>query len=120
MAITLGKTNATDPIGQRDAIHVPVILVKATGKLKPGDRVRFLDITFTTVERAKSTETYHAVVDPFLDNTNSGDHFAVILAPGMTRDLTHHYRVELPDAHVLEDVSVEFEEEEDDGCRGCN
>lgn len=87
--------------GRRDAFHVPCILAEACDILKAGEYVVFLDEELTRVEAADEryrgdAETAHGAVDPFHPGGDwicRGERVWVLLIPGTTSGLRHHFDV---------------------------
>ena len=104
--------------GHRDAFHVACVLVTApTDYVEPGQCVRFCDNDLDTVESVSSGEDHCAVVDPFLGGpVTCGKAFWVFLIPGITKNLTHTFDI---------DIDMEYsdhDDRDDDGgaCRLCD
>lgn len=120
------KGNPQEIIGQRDAFHVPAVLVKWAGPGLPlsGGNVRFVDNSFKQV-MACEEEDRHAVIDPFVPSIEiQGDvSFWVLLIPEVTSNLTHFYSINLPDVpqagHNEDEEDEEEDDDEYDGCKGC-
>ena len=120
------KGEAEEKVGQRDAFHVPAVLVKwvGPGLPLPGGDVRFVDNSFTQVMGCEE-EDRNAVIDPFVPAIEiQGDvSFWVLLIPEATSNLTHNFNINLPNVpqKVDEDEDEDEDEYEDeyDGCRGC-
>jgi len=72
--------------GKRDAFHVPVVLVSADCVLKGGAKVVFTSASTVT---STASNSYDAIVDPFLNNVSTGSAFWVFLRPGSVSNLTH-------------------------------
>lgn len=98
--------------GSRDSVHVPIILAQSFDNLKPGDKVRFTNSTYTYVEKSKDKS--HGIVDPFLKSIPTGSSFCVLLNPGLVDKLTHQFELNIDDIPVVEE-----EDDDDNSCRGC-
>lgn len=84
----LGETNSA--IGSRDAIHVPCIVARSYGGfLRPGIKVRFTNTDYNEVEECDD-DTYHGVIDPFLDGSER-EGFLVLLKPSLVTGLSHNF-----------------------------
>lgn len=87
--------------GRRDAFHVPCILAEACDRLKAGEYVVFQDEELTRIEAADEDgrggeDMAHGVVDPFHpggDWISRGARVWVLLIPGTTSGLRHHFEV---------------------------
>ena len=108
---------ATEEVGKKDAIHVPVVAVVAGETLTPGEQV--------TINRVKGVPTAYSalgdrtvgIVDPFLKHSVTiYDIFWLFLQPGSVQDLRHEWdTVEFPEVEARK-----FEEPFDgDSCGGC-
>lgn len=95
-------------IGDRDAIHVPVVWVTTDQSWVGPYRVKFTDSSFTKV-RMTDDDDCHGISNPWLDMVNSGDKFEVWLKPGSVTKLRHGFDI---------DFNIE-EKEEYDECSGC-
>lgn len=99
--------------GHRDAIHVAVIgLINTTGKdLEPGTPIK---VTGNAAFRIVTKDKANAVVNPFLiESVVYGGRFSAFMMPGTTSGLKHVWEspgIESP---------VEYENNDDSGCRGC-
>jgi len=135
MVMKIGQLSATGVPGTRDAMHVPVCLVKTRElNLQPGDNVRFVGDNFTSVRKC-GKDNRHGIVDPFVEKQiKPGDLFWIFLVPEIVGNLVHHFDIEpqavdqadlveadLDDgcAGCYESQEVEEEEYDDDGCAGC-
>jgi len=82
---TLGQTPKV--LGERDAVHVAIIAVRAGEVLARGDKV--------TVENGSAIESSHnplGIVDPFLEDIiKEGDVFWLVLFPQSVRGMKHHW-----------------------------
>lgn len=126
-------------MGRRDAFHVPAILVASDQgiPLMPGDPVVFTDVTYTRVRKCERDQTPQAIVDPFvtiIPAKYTSTLFWVLMMPGTTSNLTHHFDIEQPlpsladlydDDDVYDSCRGCFDDEpvdeeyDDDGCKGC-
>lgn len=97
-------------LGKRDAVHVPVILVRSNMTLKAGQNVKFSNKEMTLVEFCAKKDR-QAIVDPFVEVLAPGDIFHVLLEPALVSNLTHQFDI----------ASIEVNEtiDDDDECAGC-
>lgn len=95
--------------GRRDAFHVPCILAEACDTLKAGEYVVFQDDELTKIEASDESyrgdaETAHGVADPFHPGGDwiiRGELVWVLLVPGTTSGLRHHFDVgKLPEVET--------------------
>ncbi len=87
----IGQLGGTD-LGRRDAFHVPCILATSPQYLESGQLVRFHN-SKVVLECVRSIS--HGIVDPFVAiGIMPGTPFWVMIHPGLTKDLTHHFVVE--------------------------
>ncbi len=124
MTMTFGKCNDADAlVGTRDAFHVAAILVTSNNSLNPGEHVRFTDDTYTMVERVTGHNKAHAIVDPWLEGPpRPGKKFLVVLMPDSSTNLRHHFDLkytDVPKAYVPLVDDTWYDDNDDDGCRGC-
>ncbi len=104
--------------GQRDAFHVPAVLVECNVQLVPGTWVKFTNDDCKAVTPAYGSEV-HAVAAPLMMGIIPANKlFWVFLKPDITQNLTHHFEINLPES-VDDPDFQEPEPEDDDGCRGC-
>lgn len=121
-------------LGQRDAIHVPILMAKLGYGVGAGDWVKIADGNV-----AEKVGRSHAIgmVDPFLDGAVPGHTAVVFIKPDLVEKVTHHFELpwdkdsksnadKLADTveRLLEEIkelksTVQDYEAEDDGCRGC-
>lgn len=80
-------------IGNRDAVHAPVICVTSWHNLAAGQPVKFDDDSLTTVV-ACDREDMQAIVNPFLEGYTNYLPFWVLLVPNSTNGLRHVYEVD--------------------------
>lgn len=123
----LGEIVHADKVGERDAVHVPVVVVKCYEEVKPGDFVRFIDSDCEEVE-VVSRDFADAMVDPFLTNVQLDfcNVFRVLVLPGKTSPVRHVFDI---NGHALKHernakMARGLEElqrirDEDDGCAAC-
>lgn len=115
-------------IGQRDAMHVPVVLVTADQTMAAGDSVVFLSPTTVRHWSITAGEEIQAKVDPWLKSqVNPGLPFYVMVSPDLVGDLTHHFQIKgLTEAKTptadeikkaVDDARTQWEE--DYPCRDC-
>lgn len=90
----IGKAIADGTIGERDALHVPVVLTTGGFSLERGQFVRFTDSRALAVKPCDGSDA-HAIVDPFIDFVNPGEKFWVLMLPGTVTKLTHSFRLNL-------------------------
>jgi hypothetical protein len=134
---SIGKTFKSGPLGQRDAVHAAVVLVKSEEDIYPGDSLIFTDSNFTTVEsvrhpgpdgdyetdddgeRIEVVLQRQAIADPNVTDSyiKKGDLFWAFLIPGMTVGLRHVF--EISGAAVKFEDSFESRANSQDSCRGC-
>lgn len=118
--------------GLRDAFHVGCVLVRSQHPIQPGQKVRFVNDLFQEVVPAGS-QAAHAIADPFVSSFGppGATLFWVILMPDTTRNLTHHFELNVTDVPIgprpytpSPDDDEDDEDEDDvdayDSCRGCN
>lgn len=119
--------------GVRDAFHVGCVLVRSNVAIQPGQKVRFVNDLFQEVVPAGSLAA-HAIADPFVSAFGPPGTclFWVILMPDTTRNLAHHFDLNISDVAIgprpytppPEDEDDEDDEDDDDdyddSCRGCN
>lgn len=86
LGILLDGTNQ-----ERDSVHVPVLPVRASEDLNPGDKITFVGSSRTEVKK----ENYGlGIVDPFLDGpVKKGQWFHMCLKPGDIDGLKHTWHV---------------------------
>ena len=116
----IGQIDNSSVRGTRDAFHVPSVLVHSYHDLKAGDKVRFIDDSFTEVMPAGKLAP-HGIIDPFVKKFNATEQVWVLLMPDSIGKLNHVFELkfeDVPKAHVPEPEPVE-DKFEDDGCRGC-
>lgn len=118
MSFEIGKLQSE---AGRDAIHVPVISVFCSDSVKGGDKVRFIDDSYTQVRIVGKDEEYHAIVDPFLPYKKRCPNMQVLvfLKPGTVTKLSHHFEpnmVDVPKAYVEPEVD---DDDDDNSCSGC-
>lgn len=118
-------------LGKRDAVHVPVILVRSNMTLKAGQNVKFSNKEMTLVEFCAKKDR-QAIVDPFIDTLKPGDIFHVLLEPSLVSNLTHQFDIACTEVnetidevdecagcyggHVVDEAE---DDEEFNSCRGC-
>lgn len=119
----MGVFGDVSKVGQRDAFHVPVVLVTCDSVVFPGDRAVF---DGPNKIRPKTTmEKCQAIVDPWLDRAiPDGTPFYVMVSPDLVGDLVHHFEIDgIPSAvdlavkKAVEEAEREFDE--DYPCRDC-
>lgn len=130
----IGKIQFDGTLGDRDAFHVPCVLVTAKQHLMGGEKVKFTDSSNTRVENVpfKDTEDYHAIVDPFLNVVKPKEMFYVCIKPSLVGKLIHNFDINLSQTEDIQPVYdecsscygesyVEDDDDDDynDSCRGC-
>ena|SRR3990167_8875284 len=87
------KSNEGNP-GYKDAFHIPAVLVFSDGKLKAGDRVKFLSPQKVIKTNFSKTKDYDAIVDPYIEKSiNVGEFFWVFIKPSLVKNLTHTFEI---------------------------
>jgi hypothetical protein len=87
------------PMGTRDAVHVPIAVAQIaeqkgfSGKIEPGDWVKFVDADFTRVVKCEKNEA-HGLANPFIEEISSYDNFVVFLTPGITTPVRHSFNID--------------------------
>lgn len=132
----LGELGTNEHLGRRDAFHAPAILAQAAPNcwIEPGQRVWFVDENMTLVDDMGEGPA-HGVIDPFLsreqvreanpfsDTEYKQRPFWVLLLPGTTSNLTHHFDISLPKLGDEDKDRLEAElaqhQKEDPGCAEC-
>lgn len=94
--IELDKRQDVKNRGMRDAVHVQIVIVQSEYPLYPGQPVRFVDTNYDYVVPSAMGRA-HAVVNPFMPGFDQDEPFAVLLLPGMSRDLLHTFTLNIPD-----------------------
>lgn len=92
----LGDNVTTMKPGTRDAIHLPVVVTKAVGHVKPGDRVVFTSKDLSTAGAPKSYELWHGIMDPLTTaSVEAGGIFLVLINPALMagQPLRHDFDV---------------------------
>lgn len=133
MPMKIGQPEAVEgnQQGKRDAFHVPAVLVRWAGPGLsnvpipiPGGNVKFVDDRFLEVVNCSEDER-HAIIDPFVNAAAIQGNviFWVLLIPETTAELSHNFKINVPNVAHFE-VQEEEEEDEDeydydDGCKGC-
>lgn len=108
-----------DTLGQRDALHVPVLLAASGHPVKAGQRVVFVRPDCTVVAPQATGEAYHGVVDPFLAaDVQPGGMFIVLLNPSLVEKFSHQFEIAgFPKPEPV--AEAEDDEDEYDECRNC-
>lgn len=112
------------PLGTRDAVHVPVIAVQCKdwkADLKPGDPVKFIDDKLTEVAPCSRAEA-QAFVNPFIDSVSHFENFLVLMIPGVTSPVNHHFEVNFEKAKIERaclEAELESRKNSDPGCADC-
>lgn len=121
MTMRIGKpeTSGETSAGERDAFHVPGVLVYAVNCL-PGQSVRFTSTEGTHVVPCDPDER-HGIIDPFLPQRKlaSWELVWMLLDPAYVSKLTHHFDVVIDGQTYGQAPDQSYEEDDDDGCRGC-
>jgi hypothetical protein len=92
---------------ERDAIHVAVLPVTASGYLRPGAKVIF-EAPGSDVVVLATSDNYDGIVDPFLPTPSvlsKGDRFWMLLKPNSVTDMRHHWihpKVDIPSEADIE------------------
>lgn len=116
------------PVGTRDAVHVPIVVAKAKFDINdrifefsPGAYVKFIDDEFTTFVTCEKDEA-HGVMNPFLEKIYIFDPVIIMLLPGITGPVRHHFDID-PSRRELEKQFLQDElkasMEADPECAGC-
>lgn len=120
----LGKEPRSYTVGQRDAVHVPIVIARNSDykvKLGPGDWVKFKDEKYTEIVPA-SKEDALGMIDPFLEEVSVYDPVVVLLIPGITTPVRHEFDI-VPSMREYEDeilkIDLEERKEADPECAGC-
>lgn len=120
----LGIEPRTAVLGERDAVHVPIVTCEAHDYKNlpaPSDWVRFTDDKFTTVVKCEKKDA-HGIADPFLDEISAFQRFAVLIVPGVTTDVRHEFQI-IPELRDAKRQALEFELEQikldDQACSDC-
>ena len=93
-------SKVTEP-SLRDALHVPVVPLRAGEKLRPGQRVRLGERSNTIVGTSPLHSEPIGIVDPFLDEIVERDETVwVLMMPGTTQNVRHEWK-----SKALEGVS---------------
>lgn len=112
-----------DAAGVRDAIHVPFVVVQQRGcnVLQPGDWVKFVNDDLTTVEPCSKKEA-HGIVNPFIDKILAFNNIVILLVPGITTPVRHHFDIDTNMASFENSVlerELEQAKKEDPNCAEC-
>lgn len=142
------KTPETpETLNNRDAFHVPAVVMMATETLRPGDRVKFGEDIEERLEDedwwedknskrptpqkltgAYRVESYdaHAIVDPFLKKyVKKGEYFWALVFPDFVGKVTHQFETTFTPVKDFAIGRSEYSVEQDDdvvndSCRGCH
>lgn len=102
-------------LGEQDAHHCPAVMAShdSMNLLQPGQRVRFVDIgdpqLVLPVERY---ETYHGIVDPFLEQAAlRGAMFWVLIKPGLVAKTRHVFDIEEEQSYDDDPCCPEYEDD---------
>ena len=101
------------PLGTKDAVHVPYIVVRGYDEVNAGDWVRFTDSNQERVESCDKSEAI-GIINPFMDSISYDEHFVVLLMPGITTPVHHQFEI---DATKYKYKNSGFD---DYDCRNCN
>lgn len=113
------KAEYCDNLGDKDAVHVPVVLTECKIDLEGGTKVCFKDNSFKEVYPVSSNAVlYHGVVDPFVSVVRAYSAFLVMLVPSAVEKFNHTFDVNLPSLPSSY-IPQSSTEDEDDSCRGC-
>ena len=121
MSVTVGQINPDYGVGQRDAVHMPCVLVWSSVNVYPSQRMKFCNGDKCQVE--PEIYTPHGIVDPFLTNpVTRVQKFWLFLLPGKISDLVHEFHIYGVDdkVHVVPAPIDEIEDDAYDDCQGCN
>lgn len=113
--LQVGKINPRGvSVGEKDAFHVPAMLVSCSVELLPGQHVVFDRDDIGYVNPCEDGQKLEAVVDPFIPKkTAPWDQVWVFIDPRMIGEkLVHHF-------DFVDDDLNEDDDDEDDSCRGC-
>lgn len=88
-------------LGDRDAVHVPFVIVKCNAPLARADKISFRD-SFMCVKWLGGSEEYepmwHAIADPFRDgDIPAGELFPAYIRKECFSRLTHTFQIEVHD-----------------------
>ena len=107
--LEIGNTTL-EPVGSKDAIHVPVACVIAGLDLSAGEKVLIGGGVALRLVSGEPT----GIVDPFLVNgVKRGHRFWLFLRPGSIENLRHEW--DHDDFPEPDPPDPDY----DDGCRGC-
>jgi hypothetical protein len=125
MAIDLSVDYVAGIPGDRDAVHVSVVLsVCAESRLMPGDKVRFTDTTLASVVKVDDDD-YDGIVNPFGTPVEKGWTARIIIRPNRTSNVRHVFDVTLYSGNLAKydkpqnDPYVNDYDDEYDECRHC-
>jgi hypothetical protein len=124
MSQKIGVSPAKGKLGERDAIHVPIVLARAMTQLRPSANVKFLDNTLTTVKLVPELGR-HGIVDPFYPDAmiQVGTLVYIFLVPDAVINLSHHWELDVEDFDAgefeYEEEEKDYSGDEGDGCAGC-
>lgn len=95
------------PVGTRDAIHVPFVMVTCQTALNPGDKCSLRGTGDECVKWGGKPEVgecyeteprWHGVADPFLEaDIQAGTVFALYIRRECFSGLTHNFKIEIDD-----------------------
>lgn len=89
-SVVLGKLVCGDQ--HRDAIHIAIAPVVANERLKPGQRVAFVDGDTTLVRKSDNREDIVGIIDPYLDwDVEKGQKCWLCLYPRSITSLRHQW-----------------------------
>lgn len=120
--ITPGQTYSpkTTTAGRKDAFHVCAVLCRSdeTSKYRidPGERVK-LSAEATARWYDDDEGDWDGIADPFAPEIGKESLFWVFLRPERAKDLTHSFRVELPES---DEEPLPVGDVWDAGCRKCD
>lgn len=124
-----GELQAPINLGNRDAMHVAVVVARVNTYMNPGQMVCFTDDKNVRVEYLSSDA--HGYIDPWLPHgPKVGDCVLVFVKPSLVGKLTHQFELNLSDGYAPVDTYDEcgrcFSEppypdypDDDNSCRGC-
>lgn len=105
------------PLGTKDAVHVPYIVVKAAYEsVNPGNWVRFSNSSQEKVVSCdKDDALVIGIVNPFVDSVSYGDSFVVLLIPSITTPVRHQFEIDATKRSSHWTLNDDYYD-----CRNCN
>lgn len=121
----LGKEPDDLLLGQKDAVHVPIVIARSQDykqQLHPGDWVNFTDKKYTQFVVVDTKEEALGMIDPFLDEVSPYDNVVILLKPGITSPVRHEFEINpelLEETNKLLREELKELQEKDSGCSEC-